>query len=141
MRARVLVGAAVVPAAILLAPGAVLAGITSATNGQRLAGAKPTSSVAYKLAVVEKGPSLAKSDPLVKSLQKQLDALGLKCMDRPVSLAESSAAVQKLLRARGIRESLLSIITHVNQAIPKGLGKQRCADDFGAYMTKRMAAG
>jgi hypothetical protein len=60
------------------------------------------------------------------------------CPIRVGTVTDHFAASKRILREHGLKESVLSILTHVNASIPEALGRTSCADIFAAYVTIRI---
>lgn len=65
--------------------------------------------------------------------------MGRKCQDEEIRLADYTVKSQELLREEGVEESLLSIITNVNRAVPEEYAEldRMCSDLFAAYVALR----
>ncbi len=98
----------------------------------------PTSTVGYKLAVVQVGGYVAPSDPLVARMDAELADLTDKCGDTRERLSDDAIVIHDDLAKRGVTESELSILQHVAASIPNGARLATCDSVFAAYATLRL---
>jgi hypothetical protein len=78
------------------------------------------------------------SDVSAEDYQRAFNKLHSKCKESDSRLADFTVNVQGILADQiGDKEPLISILKHVNTAIPKLLGKTKCADIFTAYALLR----
>lgn len=115
-------------AALLLV---ILAAACSSGSSAATSGGASQPSVAEKLHVVEGNATTAE-------YQHALDKLGPKCRERAGRLGDFAVKTQQIIENKtGQHEPLISILRHVNQSIPKALGKTPCLDIFTAYAILR----
>lgn len=100
--------------------------------------ASATPSLAYKLATIEKGTSVAPSDPLVAQMDSALRALRSKCGDTTEELAGYAVVIHNDMAKRGVEEGKLSILQHVADSMPPGMKMTSCKEVFAAYATLRL---
>lgn len=98
----------------------------------------PTPTLGTMLIVIQTGLPVSPGDPLATQFQGQLDTLAPRCSDTEARLSDFTVATRDVMLKRGVAESYLSILSHVNASIPAGLDPQPCAPIFAAYATLRI---
>jgi hypothetical protein len=132
-RMRLGVVAALLAVVALTCPLAVTASSSLTVSVSR----SSARSVCVKVVTIDSGRLPSPSDPRVRKCQRVMAALDLKCKESRIRRADMAVVSRRLLREAGISESVLSILTHVNQSIPRGFGRMPCAGIFAAYVTLR----
>lgn len=118
--------------------------IATATVGLAAKRQPPRSSpsLEVKLATIQRGQPVPESDSVVRQFRSALDSLDEKCADDREHLADMTVALQGEMKRRGVSESLLDLMTHLDASIPAGtpqaLGQRmNCAPVFASYATLR----
>jgi len=112
------------------------------TLGSRLAqarlpggGTRSESQVEHKLATLD---GVARPDPAtLRAYEAALNSLEPKCHENRELLGSMALKARDLLANGGVRESLLSILQHVDQSIPPGPHEMPCRDTFAGYVALR----
>jgi len=100
----------------------------------------------FMLATIQNNGPVEQNDLLVRQFAAQLDALEPKVSDprgeqaKRVALANMTLKLHDMLEEKGVDESYLSILTHVNAMIPVSspLGKNDTAAVFATYYEFRI---
>ena len=110
-------------------------GVQAASAGSR---ASDVQKYAYELAVIQTG-YVSKSDPLVGRFARPLASLAWKCYKNKVSnIADYTVTSHNILAQHGLRESYLSVLSHVNSAVPAHQQLPKCAEVFALYVSLRI---
>ena len=97
-------------------------------------------SLEYKLAVVDQQGVVPPGDTAVASFRNLLGQLSSKWPDSPQSIADMTVAAQKSLRANGISETMLNIMSGLNEAPGTPFANFRYAEHVAMYVTLRRSA-
>ena len=128
----------------MLAATAVLAALLLG-NAPTFAQVPNNPPIEYKLAAIQSGGYVDPNDPLVAQFGSVLNDLEGKCQESRNQLSGISIIVHNDMAQRGVDESYLSILQHVDASIPDDLvnsgGAQKCADIFAAYAVLRLDGG
>jgi hypothetical protein len=112
---------------------------TSAVKTATTQQSAPTA--AAKLATLDANADVANDDQRARKIQRKFRSLTQKgCNGPDIHLADLTVTAQKLLERYGIKESLASILSHVDRSVPPGGGKLvggKCEQLFAAYVTLR----
>jgi hypothetical protein len=96
-----------------------------------------TESLEYKLAVVDAGGYVRPDDLTVARFRSLLDQLSAKYVENRTQIADMSVTGQKLLREKGVSQSIQSIMEGLNGVLDGPLGNQKYAEYIALYVQLR----
>jgi len=97
----------------------------------------PAQSIAYKLAVLEKGGYVSEDNLLVKRFDSLLGQLDDKYVENKQQLGDMTYKAKELLEKSGIKESMIKMMEGMNLLFNQVLENQKYAEYISAYITMR----
>jgi hypothetical protein len=79
-------------------------------------------SLEYKLAVINAGGIVSQDDPSIGQFRSLLGSIASKCPSSPEDIADVAVAAQKIMKEKGLADSLLEVMEALDRSIPPGNG-------------------
>jgi hypothetical protein len=96
-------------------------------------------SIENKLATVDRGTYVAPDDIAVARFRSLLHQLSTKYGETPLRIADMSVTGRKLLREKGVDESIQNLMEGMNQILDRPMGNQKYAEYLSMYVMLRNA--
>lgn len=94
-------------------------------------------SLEYKLAAIDRRGAVSPGDPAVAQFRSLLGQLSSKWPDSPQNIADVTVAAQRSLREKEIFETLLNIMSGLNEAPDTPFANYRYGEHVAMYITLR----
>jgi len=109
----------------------------TATSGHGSAKASKPESIEYELATIDAGGYVSHDDITVARFKSLLDQLSQTYSVTPQQIADQTVKAKQMLKDRGVQESLMNIMTGMNQIFATANHDQNYATALAMYIELR----